>query len=139
MRRMFAFARSGFLPIRSHVASAAGLLASPQKLKSSWDFFRSKLHDIKEVQRQAYVEGESFGLLDPIAFNDLIAQLERSQSRWAEASDRVKIAREKWDQLHTEYVAKRQQIIRLLRQMPESAHWALFRLSRWYPVEAAEA
>jgi hypothetical protein len=106
------------------------VLDSPQKLQYNLTFFKSKVEAIKGVISNSYIAEELPQDRSPSDFYKAIESLEEHQEQAIHFSNAVSRICEEYKSLEASYSSQIQALNRLLWQMPETAHWALFRICR---------
>lgn len=115
------------------------VLDAPQNLRSNFAYFKSRVDAIKDVISSSYIAEELPKNLSLFDLDRAIDSLEEHQEQVNQLSSAVIRASEEWKCVNDSYSSKRQQLLKLLWQMPEAAHWAVFRICRPDLRESYEA
>ncbi len=106
------------------------VLNSPQQLRANLTHFKDKVNEINHVIDRSYIAGDLPQNLSPSDFRTAIKSLEEQQEQANNLSNKVSRAIEDLESAEASYFSQRQPLFNLLWQMPETAHWALFRICR---------
>ncbi|GLQ87144.1 hypothetical protein [Dyella flagellata] len=115
------------------------VLSSPQRLRTNLEFFEIRIEAIRGVISTAYIVEALPINLEPVEFDEAIDCLLERQAKvdhWAETSHQIE---GEWRAAGADYLELEKPLLELLRSMPNTALWALFRICRPDLREWAEA
>lgn len=123
---------ASMVDIRVHwmFTGATQLLGSPQEFRGNREYFTSKVEKIKRVISDSYITDALPQHLIPSDFYRAIEALEEHQRHVDDLVSKERQAFKKLENLQKSYLSKLPLLSNLLWEMPETAHWALFRICR---------
>lgn len=107
---------------------ASPVLDSQEKFHANIQYFEKQFERLEGVLSQAYIAGNLPTDLSCSGLDAVIERLMDSYAKLIELQSADNKVSEKLEVIRKEYVSQEQTLLRLLWQMPESAHWALFRI-----------
>lgn len=112
--------------LRFDLKASSSIQSKPHK---DIEFFKKQIDAINRIISRAYITNSLPNNLSVIDFHNAIAELLKEQEEFNKTtSNKAKIT-ERWQKARDEYRAKCSDLLKLLWNMPEESHWALFRIS----------
>ncbi len=119
--------------------SDLSFLGSPQRLRTNFEFFERRVEAIRGVIATAYIAEALPAKLDHVEFDEAIHCLFERQAKVDQCVQTSREIEAKWVVAGAEYSELEKPLLELLRSMPSTALWALFRICRPDLREQAEA